>query len=142
MAGLAADAVVQLEARAARGGRHVLGMAVEAERLASRVGDAEPRGHAGRILLAQRAEGAGMRIEMRPGDVFVAQHVGVVERFRDPVADAGGAGGDAQVARGRIRADRPGYQQQQDRQAGEVTHPAPPRARHRDRDTAGASRRR
>ena len=94
---LAADAVAQLELRAALVARHVVGVTVEADLRGGRARQAEIRGDALRFGELERAIRLRVPVLARPDLVLVQRDVLARLRRELAVADGGGAGGDAEV---------------------------------------------
>src|SRR5262249_34413930 len=95
--GLAADAVTQLELRAAAALRDVVGVAVETDLLLRRVAEAEVRGDAFRDRALQGAVGPGVQIVLGPDLVLVERDVSS-GLWRDlAVANARSTGRGAQM---------------------------------------------
>ena len=97
MAGLAADSVGHLELRPAHVRRHVVGVAVEADRRGAGVGEAEIARDAHRALVAQHGIGLGVLVLARPDDVLVLRHVRALEALDRAMAGAAGAGRDPEM---------------------------------------------
>ena len=97
VAGLAANAVGDIEFHPALRHGHVIGMAVEAEIGLVSLGQAQVLGNALGLFVQQDVVGPGVPVVARPGDVLVLQHVRPAPLHRRPMANAGGAAGHALV---------------------------------------------
>ena len=97
VAGLAADAIGELELRPAARRRHVVGVAVEADVGGVRRLQPEVAGDPLRLLVEQQVVGVGVLVARLPGGVLVLQHHAALRRRRRAVAGGARAGGDAEV---------------------------------------------
>ena len=117
VAGLAIDAVGELELRAAQALGNVVGVAVEAEFLVGGVGQAQSPRYFDRPVLQQHVVGVAVLVLLRPDQVLVARHRGVARPLRRAVAVTPGAGRDAEMDAERfaLRQRRHRGREQQDR---------------------------
>jgi len=97
VAGLAADAIADLELRTALPFRHVIGMAIEADLRCSSVGQAQVGRDAPGLRQVQRPVGLGMAVFERPGAIFVQGYVLARLRRHFSVANAARTARDAEM---------------------------------------------
>ena len=99
MASFAADAVAQLELHPALLGRHIVGVAVEADFGRLGIGQAEIMGDPLAELAFERLEGLGVLVVALPGQILVLLDIGRLAALGGTMAWAAGAAGDPQMQR-------------------------------------------